>query len=90
MTIEIGLLIAICTFGLSLVTSLLTQKRNTAKDSEKDGYQLGVLTQKLTDIDKKLEKIERRLDFYDSDIEKKVQEEMEKHVMIYHTNGGVK
>lgn len=89
MTIEIGLLIAICTFGLSLVTSLLAQRRNTAKDSEKDGYQLGVLTQKLTDIDKKLEKIERRLDFYDSDIEKKVQEEIEKHVLKYH-NGGVK
>lgn len=89
MTIEIGLLIAISGFILSFVVALATSKRNTKEDSEKEGYQLGILTQKLNDIDKKLEKIEKKLDNYDSDIRKIAQEEIEKHEYKYH-NGGVK
>lgn len=85
MTIEVGLLIAIGGFVLSFVVALTTSKRNTQQDSEKEGYQLGILTQKLNDIDNKLEKIERRLDNYSRDIEKIVHEEIEKHVLEYHS-----
>ena len=88
MSIEVGLLIAIGTFVLSFVVALTTSKKANKEEGSKEGYERGILTQKLVDIDKKLEKIERRLDFYDSDIEKKVEEEMEKHVLKYH-NGGI-
>ena len=84
MSIEVGLLIAIGGFILSFVVALTTSKRNTQQDSEKEGYQLGILTQKLNDIDKKLEKIEKKLDNYDTDIRKIAQEEIEKHVLQYH------
>ena len=84
MTIEVGLLIALGGFVLSFVVALTTSKRNTQEDSTKEGYQLGILTQKLNDIDNKLEKIERRLDNYSRDIEKIVHEEIEKHVLEYH------
>lgn len=85
MTIEVGLLIALGGFVLSFVVALTTSKRNTQEDSTKEGYQLGILTQKLNDIDNKLEKIERRLDNYSRDIEKIVHEEIEKHVLEYHS-----
>lgn len=87
MSIEVGLLIAIGGFVLSFVVALTTSKRNTQEDSSKEGYRLGVLTQKLNDIDSKLEKIERRLDTYSKDIEKIVHEEIEKHVLEYHKGG---
>lgn len=87
MSIEVGLLIAIGGFVLSFVVALTTSKRNTQEDSSKEGYRLGVLTQKLNDIDSKLEKIERRLDSYSKDIEKIVHEEIEKHVLEYHKGG---
>lgn len=84
MSIEVGLLIAVGGFVLSFVVALTTSKRNTQQDSEKEGYQLGILTQKLNDIDKKLEKIEKKLDNYDTDIRKIAQEEIEKHVLKMH------
>lgn len=87
MSIEVGLLIAVAGFVLSFVVALTTSKRNTREDSEKEGYQLGILTQKLNDIDKKLEKIERKLDDYDKDMRKIAQEEIEKHVLEYHKGG---
>jgi len=85
MTIEVGLLIALGGFVLSFVVALTTSKRTTREDGTKEGYQLGILTQKLNDIDNKLEKIERRLDNYSRDIEKIVHEEIEKHVLEYHS-----
>lgn len=84
MSIEIGLLIAVSGFILSFVVALTTSKRTTKEDGEKQGYQLGILTQKLTDIDKKLEKIEKKLDDYEKDIYKIVNQEMEKHILQYH------
>ena len=87
MKVEIGLLIAICSFGLSLVINIISQRRVTQEKGEKEGYELGVLTQKLNEIDAKLEKIEKRLDRYNLDIEKIVNDEIEKHVLKYH-NGG--
>ena len=85
MTIEVGLLIALGGFVLSFVVALTTSKRTTHEDGTKEGYQLGILTQKLNDIGNKLEKIERRLDNYSRDIEKIVHEEIEKHVLEYHS-----
>ena len=85
MTIEIGLLIAIAGFILSFVVALTTSKRTTRDDGEKEGYQLGILTQKLNEIDKKLEKIEKKLDDYDKDMRKIAQEEVEKHVLKFHS-----
>ena len=85
MSIEVGLLIAVAGFILSFVVALTTSKRNTQEDSSKEGYRLGVLTQKLNDIDSKLEKIERRLDSYSKDIEKIVHEEIKKHELKYHS-----
>lgn len=87
MSIEVGLLIAIGGFVLSFVVALTTSKRNTQQDSEKEGYQLGVLTQKLNDIDTKLEKIEKKLDNYDTDIRIIAREEIQKHVYQYHGGG---
>lgn len=89
MTIEVGLLIAVAGFILSFVVALTTSKKSTRDDGEKKGYQLGILTQKLNDIDKKLEKIEKKLDDYDKDMRKIAQEEVEKHVLEFH-KGGVK
>ena len=89
MTIEVGILIAVAGFILSFVVALTTSKRTTKEDSTKEGYQLGILTQKLNDIDRKLEKIERKLDDYDKDMRQIAEEEVEKHVLEYH-KGGVK
>lgn len=88
MTVEVGILIALCGFILSFVVALTTSKRNTREDSEKEGYQLGILTQKLNDIDKKLEKIEKKLDNYDTDIRNIAQEEIKKHELKYHNKEG--
>lgn len=84
MSIEVGLLIAVFGFVLSFVVALMTSKRNTQQDSTKEGYQLGVLTQKLNDIDAKLEKIEKKLDNYDTDIRIIAREEIQKHVLEFH------
>lgn len=89
MTIEVGLLIAFGGFVLSFVIALTTSKRTTKEDGTKEGFQLGVFSQKLNDIDDKLEKIEKKLDNYDADIHKIAKEEIEKHILEYH-KGGVK
>lgn len=89
MSIEAGLLIAFGGFVLSFVVALTTSKRNTKEDSEKEGFQLGVFSQKLTNIDNRLEKIETKLDSYKKDMESIASEEVKKHELKYH-NGGVK
>lgn len=89
MSIEVGLLIAVAGFVLSFAVALTTSKRNTQQDSTKEGYQLGVFSQKLTNIDNRLEKIEIKLDSYKKDMETIAKEEIEKHVLEFH-KGGVK
>lgn len=87
MNIELGLLIAFCGFVLSFIVALTTSKKNTKEDGEKEGYQLGILTQKLKDIDDKLEKIEKKLDTYENDIKRIVDDEIKKHELKYHNKG---
>jgi len=89
MSVEVGLLIALGGFVLSFVVALMTSKRNTQQDSEKEGFQMGVFSQKLTNIDNRLEKIETKLDSYKKDMEIIAQDEIKKHELKYH-NGGVK
>jgi len=84
MSIELGLLIAILGFVMSVIVNYLNQKRISKQDNEKQGYSWGKLDEKLANIEKSLNKIEVKLDSYDREIDTKIDIALQHHIKEYH------
>lgn len=54
------------------------------KDTADRNYRQGILDQQLKDIFTKLEKIERKLDTYDTEIDTKIEKAVKLHISQYH------
>ena len=79
----LGSVIAVCTF-------VLNRKYKAIKDKEeldKENTNQQLIDYRLTQVEKKLDKILDILDSYEEDVKKIVQEELDKHVLKYHQGG---
>ena len=87
-SVEITVLLAILTFAMGFLVNFANAKRTARQDNEKHGYAEGKLDEKLSNIEKTLVKIERKLDTYDSEIDKRITKAIDTHIKMYHTKRG--
>lgn len=62
-----------------------SRKEKSNKDTEKSSYNQGRLDQTLKNIMEKLDKIEQKLNLYDSEIEIRIDKALKNHIAIYHS-----
>lgn len=75
------------TIGLAVITILsfaFGRGDKSNKDTADRNYRQGILDQQLKDIFTKLEKIERKLDAYDTEIDTRVEKAIKMHINEYH------
>lgn len=75
------------TIGLAVLTILnfaFGRGDKSTKDTADRNYRQGILDQQLKDIFTKLEKIEKKLDNYDNEIETKIEKNIKLHIEQYH------
>ena len=81
------------TFAIAIIGSIISvttffdnKKNKSNKDIAKEQYEKGKLDSTLSNIIQKLDKIEAKLDTFDSDIESRIKEALDHHVKEYHHN----
>lgn len=84
MELTIAAAISIISVTLTIITFALNRKDKSNKDVEEENYRKGQVDQKLKDIFDKLEKIERKLDNYDTEIDTKLEKAIKQHIEQYH------
>ena len=76
--------IAIIGSVISVTTFFDNKKNKSNKDIAKEQYEKGKLDSTLANIMQKLDKIEAKLDTFDSDIENRIKEALDHHIKEYH------
>lgn len=76
--------IAIIGSVISVTTFFDNKKTKSNKDIAKEQYEKGKLDSTLSNIMQKLDKIEAKLDTFDSDIENRIKEALDHHIKEYH------
>lgn len=86
MVMEITIAMAISIIGcvLSISNFVLGRKDKSNHDTEQSSYNQGRLDQTLKNIIEKLDKIEKKLDTYDSEVQKAIDKSMQLHIDMYH------
>lgn len=84
MELTIAAAISIISVTLTIITFALNRKDKSNKDVEDESYKRGILDQQLKDIMAKLEKIERKLDNYDNEIDTRLEKALKQHIDQYH------
>ena len=85
-------------FNLSTVLSIasiifvalnfaLGRKDKSNDETQNEAYTQGRLDQKLANIIEKLEKIEKKLDYYDKEIDERIDTALMHHLREYHKKG---
>ena len=85
--ITIGIAIIGCLVSVS--TFFINQKNksdNDLKAEQKEFSKHNLIEYRLKKLDENVEKILSKLDFYDKEIEEKVNKAIDNHVKIYHNN----
>lgn len=75
------------TIGLAVITVLsfaLGRNDKSNKDTETTSYKQGVWDEKFNTIFAKLDKIEKKLDNYDSEIDNRIDKALAIHIREYH------
>lgn len=81
---EITIAISIISVVIAVSSFVLNRKDKSTSDASKENYRLGMIDEKLANIEKTLAKIEDKLDSYDKEIEDKISRAMEHHIKEYH------
>lgn len=81
---EISTIIAIISCVIAVSSFVLNRKDKSNENVEDASYRQGVLDQQLKNIFEKLEKIERKLDTYDAELDERINKAIEFHVQKYH------
>ena len=87
MELTIPLIISILGAIMSVVSLILNRKDKSNKDTKDESYHLGQIDTKLKNIEAMLNKIENKLDNYDSEIDDRIAIALEHHVNEYHKKG---
>ena len=76
---EIGTIIAI---GISLLTLVLTRLDKAKKDGKEDN--LALINYQITEIKEDVKDILLKLDNYDSEIDKRIEQALDLHLKLFH------
>lgn len=87
MELTIAAAISIISVTFTIVNFVVNRKDKSNKDVEDESYKRGILDQQLKDIMAKLEKIERKLDNYDTEIDNKLEKALKQHIEQFHSKG---
>lgn len=89
-TITIALVISILGIVLNVFNFYYSRKKETitnVKEQDKESSNQQLIDYRLTQVEKKLDKILDILDNYDKEIDERVDKALIKHVEIYHREG---
>lgn len=84
MEITLAIIISIISTVISVTNFALGRKDKSNKDTEETSYRQGQLDMQIKQILAKLEKIDKKLDTYDREIEERIKIAIENHIAIYH------
>lgn len=82
---EITIIISIVSITIAIASFVLNRKDKAVKDAKETNLEL--INYRLNELDKNVQKILDKLESYESDTKKMIDEEMEKHIAIYHAKG---
>jgi hypothetical protein len=86
-TITIALVISILGIALNVFNFYYSRKKDTiidVKEQDKESSNQQLIDYRLTQVEKKLDKILDILDNYDKEIDERVSKAMEQHIEVYH------
>lgn len=89
-TITIALVISIIGIVLNVFNFYYSRKKDTItniKEQDKESTNQQLIDYRLTQVEKKLDKILDILDNYDEEIDKRVDRAMSQHIKLYHAKG---
>lgn len=89
-TITIALVISIIGIVLNVFNFYYSRKKDTisnVKELDKESTNQQLIDYRLTQVEKKLDKILDILDNYDEEIDKRVDRAMSQHIKLYHAKG---
>lgn len=83
---ELTIALAISIIGVVIsVSSFVLSRKDKSNDNVKDeSYHLGQIDTKLKNIEIMLNKIENKLDTYDSEIDDRIEKAINNHIKEYH------
>lgn len=84
MELTLTLALSILASVISVSSFVLNRKDKSNKDSGDTNYRQGQLDMQIKQILAKLEKIDKKLDTYDREIEERIKIAIENHIAIYH------
>lgn len=90
MEITIALVISIIGVVLSVFNFYYSRKKETitnVKEQDKESTNQQLIDYRLTQVEKKLDKILDILDKYEKEIDERVDRAMSQHIKLYHTKG---
>ena len=82
---EIAVLISIVSITIAIASFVLNRKDKAVKDAKEMNLEL--INYRLNELDKNVQKILDKLEDYESDTKKMIDEEIKKHISIYHSKG---
>lgn len=89
-TITVALAISILGIALNVFNFYYARKKDTItniKEQDKESTNQQLIDYRLTQVEKKLDKILDILDNYDKEIDNRVEKAMEQHIKLYHKKG---
>lgn len=89
-TITIALVISVLGIVLNVFNFYYSRKKDTItdiKEQDKENSNQQLIDYRLTQVEKKLDKILDILDNYDKEIDERVSKAMNEHIKIYHKKG---
>lgn len=84
MELTIALVISIVGVVISVSSFVLSRKDKSNNDVKDESYHLGQIDTKLKNIEAMLNKIENKLDTYDSEIDDRIEKAINNHIKEYH------
>lgn len=87
MELTIALALSILGTVISVLSLIFNRKDKSNKDTEETSYRQGQLDMQIKQILAKLEKIDKKLDTYDREIEERIEVALEHHIREYHQKG---
>lgn len=87
MELTIGLIISIISVIIAVSSFVLSRKDKAVSHEAEEQKQFSkhdLIQYRLEKIEENIEKILKKLDFYDREIDDKVNKAMENHIAIYH------
>ena len=80
----IPIIVSVISVIFCVATFVVNRKDKSNKDTKDDSYKWGQFDTKLDNIEKTLAKIETKLDYYDKEVDNKIDNAFKHHINEYH------